>query len=338
MRWCTVLVVWGGVLAGTATADHKILVPRADSTSDWGTRKQVEGAVVELAKHVDRGVGRLDDGFTELAEAAGCKGDVETCKTAVLDAVAVDELVLITITPAGDGKASVVVRRVTKGKTRDASVVVPTTDPEKTVGSAIGPLFGLSRSAGATKASTNTTKPAPAPPRESKADLTVTPLPRARVEDPEPDPDPATPPPVVVAVRPTEEPTVTAAPDNVVRDEPGGGGGGRRTLYIAGVATGGGLIAIGALLWLGASGVQDDVNNAPDRTSADVERLLDLEAKGDRYALFGNICVIGGVAVAGTSAFLWWRSSRRAERTTARVVPAGFDGGGVGIGLAGGWR
>jgi hypothetical protein len=349
MRWSAVLVAWAGVLAGTARADHKILVPRADSTVDWGTRKQVEGAVVELAKTVDRGVGRLDDGFGELAEAAGCKGDVDKCKGAVLEAVAVDELVLISITPSGDDHANLVVRRVTKGKTRDASAVVPRTDPEKAVGTAIGPLFGLSKSAGATKASTNTTRPAPPPPpprKGDKAEVTVKPLARDDRSPPEPEPEPElepahveshtapAPAPVVAAVDPAES-TVTAAPDNVVRDEPGGGG--RRTLYIAGVATGGGLIALGALFWLGASSVQGDLEDAPDRTSEDVERILDLEAKGDTYALLGNICVIGGVAIAGTSAFLWWRSSRRSDAASARVVPAGFDGGGVGLGLAGGW-
>jgi hypothetical protein len=133
---------------------------------------------------------------------------------------------------------------------------------------------------------------------------------------------------------------VTAAPDNAIAPPPpegNRGGGGRRTLYIAGVATGGGLIAIGALLWVGAAGVQSDLEDAPNRTSADVDRILDLEAKGDRYALWGNICVIGGVAIAGASGFLWWRASRR-ERTVARVVPTVLDGGGIGIGIAGGWR
>jgi hypothetical protein len=346
MKWCAVLVVWGGVLAGSARADHKILMPRSDSTVDWGTRKQVEGAVFELARSIDRGAGRLDDGFAELAEAAACKGDVEKCKTAVLEAVAVDELVLITIKPVARGQAHVAVQRVTKGKTRDASVVVPTTDPEAAVGRAIGPLFGLSRSAGATRARTNTTKPAPPPPpRDTRADLTVMPLPRDVKDDrppPEPEPQeapsarPAPPPAPVVAAADPAEPAVTAAPANVVRDEPSGGG--RRKLYLAGVATGGGLIAIGALLWLGASSVQGDLDNAPNRTSADVQHLLDLEARGDRYALLGNLCVVGGVAIGGASAVLWWRSSRRADRTTARVVPAGFAGGGVGIGLAGGWR
>src|SRR5258706_2439920 len=155
MRVCivaAVAVALAVAVARPAHADHQILIPRADSTTDWGTRKQVEGAVLALARQIDRGAARLDDGFAALAEAAGCKGGVDKCKTAVLDAVSVDELVLITIAPAGDGKAKVTVQRVTAGKIRDATAVVPTVDPEQAVGAAFGPLFGLSKSEGSSAA------------------------------------------------------------------------------------------------------------------------------------------------------------------------------------------
>lgn len=364
MRSCILTVVAVGALAGPALADHQILVPRADSTADWATRKQVEGAVLGLARKVDRGAARLDDGFAALAEAAGCKGDVEKCKGAVLDAVSVDELVIITIAPAGDGKAKVTVQRVTTGKTKAATAVVPTEEPEQAVGAAFAPLFGLSKAAGSSAAQATGGKSgggAPPPPQvvvgtgaivkaqreaergaetradtgtETEADTTAETVADTEAETgAEAVAAPRTEP---IAAPPPEDPTVTAAPTGVIEeDRPATGG--RRRLYVAGVATGGGLVALGALMWVLESGVQSDLNDAPDHTSADVQHLRDLEAKGDRYALLGNICVIGGVAVAGTAGFLWWRSSRHGDRTQARIVPTVLDGG-AGIGIAGGWR
>jgi hypothetical protein len=132
--------------AGVAHAEHKVLVPRADSTSDWGTRKNVERAVLDLARHVDRGAANLDVPFAELAENTGCAGGVARCKNAVIEAIGIDELVLITIAPAGTGKVKVTVQRASR---RDAvaaaSIVAPTDDPGAHVRVQMAGLFGLSK-------------------------------------------------------------------------------------------------------------------------------------------------------------------------------------------------
>jgi hypothetical protein len=89
-----------------------------------------------------------------------------------------------------------------------------------------------------------------------------------------------------------------------------------------------GLVFVGAIMWREVGQIEDEIRSAPRRTRADIDDILDRERTGGRYALLGNIAVIGGVALAGTSAYLHWRSRR--ESRIARVVPwLSTDGGGV---------
>jgi hypothetical protein len=125
---------------------------------------------------------------------------------------------------------------------------------------------------------------------------------------------------------------VTAAPAQVVEpvaiDRPAGS---RRRLYLGGLVVGGVLVAAGTVLWIQAARVNGEIGDAPDRTSADVERLRALEADGDRYALWGNVTVVAGVAVAGASGFLLWRDRRRG--TAVGLGPALVPGG-AGVALS----
>ena len=59
-----------------AIAGPKLFVLRANSASDWETRKQVESGVLGLARNVDRGVGMSDTTFAELSSAVGCIGNI----------------------------------------------------------------------------------------------------------------------------------------------------------------------------------------------------------------------------------------------------------------------
>jgi hypothetical protein len=78
------------------------------------------------------------------------------------------------------------------------------------------------------------------------------------------------------------------------------------------------------VLWEKAHGIEADARAAPNRTSADIANLLDLESSGDHYALAGNLAFVGGLAIAGASGYLWWRSGR--------VTPLAVDhGGGVAL-------
>ena len=329
---------------GVAQAEHKVLVPRADSSSDWGTRKNVERAVLDLARHVDKGAASLDVPFAELADNTGCTGNIAACKNSVIEAIGIDELVLITIAPAGTGKVKVTVQRASRrADVAAASIVAPTDDPGAHVRVQMAALFGLSKREAARLPR------APAPPAgqmetgdvehetpeaaRAKAELAA----RAAREPTEPPPpaepaaertrpEPPAPAPPELAPEPAPEPAVTAAPAQVVEpvaiDRPAGS---RRTLYLGGLVAGGVLVAGGTILWIQASRVNSELGDAPNRTSADVQRLRELEADGDRYALWGNVTVIAGVAVAGASGFLLWRDRRRG--TAVGIGPALVPGG-----------
>lgn len=97
---------------------------------------------------------------------------------------------------------------------------------------------------------------------------------------------------------------------------------------------GGALALVGFVLWEEASSVEGDIHKAPLRTSADLAHVRDLESKGDSYALWGNVSVIAGVAVAGVSGYLFWRDRRHHSGAQAQLVPMIIDHG-VAIGLVG---
>ena len=321
---------------GVAHAGPKLFVARAESSVDWATRSQVEATVLGLARNVDRGASLGDASFSELASTLGCTGTVERCKGEVLETLAIDEIVVITIAPAGDS-VKVTVARATKAGNRTATAVADKDKPEAAVTAGIGPLFGATRVVAPPKSPPTTAKPPPASakPPATNAVVVVNEAPRPRTEPPptteaaarppepppppQPDPEPRAPARVA-----TPEPTVTAAPNNVVtEDRPRRG----NALYVGGMIGGGALAIVGFVFWQKASSIEDEIKRAPTRTRADVDRVLDLESRGDRYALLGNIAVVGGVAIAGVSGFLYWRS-RHDTNTVARVTPVVVDGGG----------
>jgi hypothetical protein len=375
-RFVTLAILGVGLLVTTraAQADHTMIVPRSESTAHWGTRKQVEATVLELAQRVDRGAAQTETPFAELAAATGCKGGVVKCKDAVLEAIDVDELVLIKIESASADHVRVTVRRASRRGVTAGTVVVPVDAPEAPLRAGLASLFGLSAREAA-KPTASARKPAVTapnsgvkratvspekaramaalqhqPPQEDLDEPPTEPTRTTRVTTPAPTvdrepalvappekpapvkPAPVVAPPAVEESAPTA-PTVTAAPDNVVDDDRPAGR--YRTLYLGGVIGGGALALIGVVLWAQAAGIESDLRDAPDETSADVQRILDLEARGDRYALWGNVTFVAGVAVAGATGFLLWRDVRRGHRAerSARLAPIVFDHG-AGVSLS----
>jgi len=103
----------------------------------------------------------------------------------------------------------------------------------------------------------------------------------------------------------------------------------RKRLYIAGMATGGGMIFLGAILWGAASSVQGEIDNAPIRTKAEIQHLQDLESRGDSLAGWGNFFTVGGIVLGGVSTYLYIRHRRAKHGTsTAVIAPTVFDHGG----------
>jgi outer membrane biosynthesis protein TonB len=343
------LVAISVLFAGTASAgSHKLFVLRSDSTTDWATRTHVEKTVLGLARNVDRGVARGDMTYADVALSVGCTKTLDGCRVPLLDALMIDELVVIAIVPAGDDKVKVTVKRASKTGIREATATIDKADPDAALVAGVGPLFGAHKVIGEPAAppphpgsakGTMTTgtvevdneqppllkasEPAPPPkpaPEPKPAPVEAKPAPKPAPVEAKPAPVEAKPAPTVVAAaQPAPAP---AGPDNAAEPEHGG-----RPLYVGGMVAGGALAIIGVVLWEKANGYEADARAAPNRTSADIANLLDLESSGDHYALAGNITFIGGLAIAGVSGYLWWKS-----RDSARVTPMVVDhGGGVAV-------
>ncbi|MCW5805213.1 MAG: hypothetical protein KIT31_22770 [Deltaproteobacteria bacterium] len=303
-------------LAGVADA-KKLLVTRADSTADYETRKRVEAAVIGLARAVDRGVGITEVTFGDLALASGCTGNFAACKDTIADSLSVDEIVQITIVPTGRDAVTVVVRRGGKNvPAREASGRIPTATVEEAMTAQIGPLFGTR------KLDAAPAKAPPPPPPPVPASLRPAPPPAVETRPVATEPVAVEPAATAVAVAGGEGEPVAAPPAGDERVD--GGRRGNRA-YLAGAIGGGVLVLGGLLLWQHARDLEKEIAEAPRTTSADLARIVDLEARGDRAALLGNLAVLGGAAVAGVCTYLYVRSGRRHG---AVAMPLVVDGGG----------
>jgi hypothetical protein len=91
-----------------------------------------------------------------------------------------------------------------------------------------------------------------------------------------------------------------------------------------GLAVGGGvLVVVGAALWASESGVQSDIDAAPDRTPSDIQHLKDLESKANGYAWGGNIAMVLGLGAAGYGAYLLWKDHEEGTVVTPAPPPSG---------------
>ena len=322
-----------GVMAGTAFAQSKVLILHSEGKADAKTRQKIDGALVQLAKQGPDTITPGEITFAEAAEMVGCsKAEDAGCRNQVIDALGVDELVIVTVNPKAPG-FEVSVRRAKKGgAVHDAATTVAA---DKTDLTALGPLFGIKA---ITPVGPQPVDPKPMDPKPFDP-KPVDPKPMdpnpINVIDPKPvDPKPVDPKPVAPAVVPKPvEPTpiVVAKPPK------------DRRLTIAGMATGGGMAFLGFILWTAASGVQGQIDEAPTRSRDDLARLADLENKGDTLAGFGNVFFVSGVILGGVSTYFYIKN-RRAHATekrekptsTAWFAPAVFDhGAGVSLTIGG---
>ncbi len=98
------------------------------------------------------------------------------------------------------------------------------------------------------------------------------------------------------------------------------------------VGAGGAVALAGAAFWGLSLATQGDIDAAPTETTADLDRLADLEDTGRRNALIGNVLVVGGAVVIAGGAVWWYRT----RRTDVVVVPA-VSPDGAGIVMEGRW-
>lgn len=320
-----------GALAGVAAAQSKVLVLHAEGKADLKTRQKVDGALVKLAKQGPDAITGGEITFGEAAEMVGCKPEEPACRDQVIDALGVDELVIVNVNPKPPGY-EITVRRAKKGgAVHDAATTVAADKTDQVA--PLGPLFNV-------KGTTTTPppveigpKPADPKPMDSKPlDINPNPNPNPPIEvkpvDPKPPVDPSLD-PIGKPVEPTKPPVVTDKPP---KD--------RRRLTIAGMAAGGGMAFLGMILWTAASGVQGQIDDAPTRTADDLARLRDLESKGDNLAAAGNVFFISGLVLGGVSTYFFVKNRREQEKkppaTTAWFAPALFDhGAGVSLTIGG---
>jgi hypothetical protein len=323
------LFVAGGV---AAAAPRKVMVLRADGKIDAAAKTKIDAAVLALAKKIDGEISPADITFSDATAAVGCTGDTMECGTQVLETLAVDELVVVTVEAAPGSEVMITVERVTKIGNREATGRVPAAKPEPALTEHVGSLFGVTA-----KATTGKTEPVKPPvtdpvaaPSTTKTAITTTTTAPPTTSEPISPWDQLPPDTTTTTTAPPPEPTVTAAPASVVTRPEGG----RRTsrLAIAGLAGGGVLMAIGVVLWNAASSKQSEIDKAPTATRDDLLHLKDLESSADAYALWGNVTFFTGVAAAGAGGFLLWRSRSGSSQTSARLVPIAVgDGGGVAV-------
>lgn len=129
-------------LAADAAAEpSKLLVLQSEGRADAATRAKVDAAVLKLAVAAEPEAQPGELNFSDAATAVGCKPETPSCKDEVLGMLAVDEIVITTVTPKPGG-LEISVRRIAKsGAAREASMVVATgTPPDRLDG--IAPLFG----------------------------------------------------------------------------------------------------------------------------------------------------------------------------------------------------
>ena len=276
-----------------ATAEsHKLLVLQSEGRADAATRTKIDAAILRMAHAAEPQAAAGELSYTDAATAVGCKPDTDRCKSEVLGMLGVDEIVTTTIARKPGGLEIEVQRYARGGATRDARMLLAAGgSPDKLDG--IAPLFGEA--------------PAPEPPPAA---------PRAPAAEPPLFPEPAAPP-----LEPTAQPLPSAQPG---LDRPGT----PRPYYeIAGMISGGTMIALGVVLWATAANTQNEINSAPTTTGNDLAKLKDLESKGDLYANIGNGLAIAGLVVGGVATYFYVRDRRARQTATARLMPTVLDHG-----------
>lgn len=321
--------------AGPAAAEsHKVLVLQSEGRADAATRAKIDAAIVRLAVAVEPQASAGELTYADAATAVGCKPETVACMDEVLGMLAVDEIVITTVTPKPGG-LGVAVRRVTKGGvSRGATMLLaPGASPDKLDG--IAPLFGGSPVATAAPAApvakpfgpappaAPVAKPfGPAPPPEPSA-AAVTTTPHAGGEPPvipAPTAVKQEPPPAPVVTPRAAEPASAPAMDRSNTR--------RHRLEVAGMAGGAGMVVLGLVLWGAANGVQRDIDKAPTTTKQDLIDLKNLESKGDGYAGLGNLFAISGLVIGGVSTYFYVKDRRAGSATaSARLRPAVLDHG-----------
>jgi len=242
--------------------------------------------LVQVASERGARVATADTGLAETALLVGCDPAEATCLDAMATALNVDHLLFGTVTRNGKGKRAVVELTVTARQhaPAKATVELPDDGADEAFADEARKLLAVLDIEGRAAAA----EPGPAP-----------------TPEPAVEPAPAPPAPAVTTV-------TTTRPD---------GG------HVAGwtwavIGTGAALAIAGGVVWAGGRGMQGDIDAAPTRTAADLERLRQLEDDAELRLRAGGGAAIAGVAIAATGAVIAVLQRRGGERATVAAVPA----------------
>lgn len=291
IRHIIALVVVLGVVTPVAAAPRKVLVLPLDGNAPVETRTKLSASFQKMARVLDGEVQPGNTSLVDTATAIGCDPAKPACVENVRATLGVDELVYGTADEA-DGTITVVAKRYRKGKpVRELTVTQPASEPPNKIEPQLLPVFGNEPLPG--EGTTTTTNP-------TTTTTTV------------PDPNATT-------------TTTTTDPLQSPGPAPEGGGSNReRNIWIGVTAGGGVVLALGVALWLQASSLQDDIDNASTSTTADFDQLRELEDKASSRGWAGNICVVAGLAVAGYGGYRLWKHFKTKNVT---VTPTPVEGG-----------
>ena len=241
--------------------------------------------------------------LTDTAVVAGCTAKVPTkCLDMIIATLGVKELIYGSVEKTVGGHRVTVARAREGAKPLQAIIDVPASSVEEAVRAAapvLDGLFPVITGTGPLDAGTPVAKGGGAAPATggTPAGAVVAGSTEARADKPR-----------------------TAA--DIRRD---------RLVGITGVAIGGAMALTGAGLWIRASVLQGDIDDAPRETQEDVTALRALEDRAIDSATWGNRAVAVGVVVAAGGA-AWWMLRGRAKEPAmgAAVQPwVAPDGGGV---------
>jgi hypothetical protein len=315
--------------AAVAGADGRhVLVLHSDGNADAATRAKIDTQVLKLARSIEGNVEAGDISFSDAAMATGCTITEPACKEEVLSTLGVDEIVVTTVatTPAGELKVNV--KRLAKGAPpHEATSTIPAGQPpDQKMNADVGPMFGL------VGAKAPAPSPSPTPTQTPTAGAQVGTDSGSGSGSGSESATPAAP------KRTAQAEGVTGAPDGQIAAGPSDDDLRSNHRYeVAGMAIGGGLAALGLIFWAQASSTQSDIDSAMPKSPKDFQNLQDLESKGDSYATLGNICLIGGVAVAAASTYFYLRDRKASNARTAHIAPLVLDhGAGLALSFGGG--
>lgn len=255
---------------------------------------KVQAAVQSALVATGQDASAGETSFEDAAVLIGCDAASDDCADQVLTTLAVDEVVFGTSSKSGE----IVITRAALGK------------PRRTTKVRVEAGAGL--------------EPAVTP---GVKDLYQ--------EDAPQDAPPPTAPPVA---SPPGEPDLSASSletraattPEVQRGAAPRAGANRRWAVVsfsaAGVTT-----MTGLLLWLRASSLQDDIDQAPDDTAAQLAALRDLEGQAQTAATWGNTMIVVGAGLAGLGTYFWIKDHRRRERPSAAALRPMLLHDGVGV-------